>query len=245
MSDTLNIFGTEYSGVTGIIATTPAETDLTYIRPQGTKTITAPGNDIDVAQYATASVASGTAGTPTATKGTVSSHSVNVTPSVTNVTGYITGSTITGTAVSVSASELVSGDKSITANGTNIDVANYSTVSVNVSGGGGKNAQTVQSTSRTTSTSLTKVSGEITVAKTGTYDVYWTMARSSTSGTWSSRLYVDSTATGSEQSTFSNHVQTVHLSNISLTQNQKVSVYAKSRGSNYYAYVPMLTIIES
>ena len=115
------------------------------------------------------------------------------------------------------------------------------------SGGGGssKNVQTVQSTSRTTSTSLTKVSGEITVATTGTYDVYWTMTRSSTSGTWSSRLYVGSTATGSEQTTFSNHVQTVHLTNISLTANQKVSVYAKSRGSNYYAYVPQLTIVQT
>lgn len=77
---------------------------------------------------------SGTAGTPTATKGTVSNHSVSVTPSVTNTTGYITGSTKTGTAVTVSASELVSGNLPITQNGNNIDCANYSTVSVNVSG---------------------------------------------------------------------------------------------------------------
>ena len=80
----------------------------------------------------TKSVASGTAGTPTATKGTVSNHSVSVTPSVTNTTGYITGGTKTGTAVSVSAAELVSGNKAISANGTNIDVTNYATVSVNV-----------------------------------------------------------------------------------------------------------------
>lgn len=79
----------------------------------------------------------GTAGTPTATKGTVSNHAVSVTPSVTNTTGYITGSTKTGTAVSVSASELVSGTKSITENGTGIDVTNYASVDVNVSGGGG------------------------------------------------------------------------------------------------------------
>lgn len=84
---------------------------------------------------ASKSVASGTAGTPTATKGTVSNHSVSVTPSVTNTTGYITGGTKTGTAVSVSASELVSGNLAITENGTGIDVANYSTVSVEVSGG--------------------------------------------------------------------------------------------------------------
>jgi len=88
------------------------------------------------AYYKINAVANGTAGTPTATKGTVSNHSISVTPSVTNVTGYITGGTINGTAVSVSASELVSGNKSITANGTNIDVTDYATVSVNVSGGG-------------------------------------------------------------------------------------------------------------
>lgn len=51
---------------------------------------------------------SGTAGTPTATKGSVTNHSVTVTPSVTNVTGYITGSTKTGTPVTVTADELIS-----------------------------------------------------------------------------------------------------------------------------------------
>ena len=84
-----------------------------------------------------AAMPSGTAGTPTATKGTVSSHSVSVTPSVTNSAGYISGGTVTGTAVTVSASELVSGTKSITANGTGIDVTDYAAVDVNVSGGGG------------------------------------------------------------------------------------------------------------
>ena len=78
---------------------------------------------------------SGTAGTPTASKGIVSNHSISVTPSVTNTTGYITGSTKTGTAVTVSASELVSGTKSITTNGTGIDVTNYASVDVSVSGG--------------------------------------------------------------------------------------------------------------
>ena len=72
---------------------------------------------------------SGTAGTPTATKGTVSGHAISVTPSVTNTTGYITGGTKTGTAVSVSASELVSGTKTISAAGTT-DVTNYASVSV-------------------------------------------------------------------------------------------------------------------
>ena len=79
---------------------------------------------------------SGTAGTPVASKGTVTNHTINLTPSVTNTTGYIVGDTKTGNAVSVSASELVSGSKSITSNGSGIDVTNYATVNVNVSGGG-------------------------------------------------------------------------------------------------------------
>ena len=216
MADTLNIFGTEYTNVAGIIATTPSETDLTYIRPQGTKSISANGTGIDVAEYASVNVsvpssapslqtktktytpteaaqsetvtadsgydgldtvsisvgaisntyvgtgitrrsssdltasgatvtvpsgyysaqaskavASGTAGTPTASKGSVSNHQVSVTPSVTNQTGYITGSTKTGTAVTVSASELVSGTLSISDNGTS-DCANYASVNVNI-----------------------------------------------------------------------------------------------------------------
>ena len=79
-----------------------------------------------------AAMPSGTEGTPTATKGAVSNHSVSVTPSVTNSAGYIGGGTHSGTAVSVSASELVSGTKSITTNGTAIDVTNYAAVDVAV-----------------------------------------------------------------------------------------------------------------
>lgn len=85
-------------------------------------------------EQASKAVATGSAGTPTATKGTVTNHTISVTPSVTNTTGYITGGTKTGTAVTVSASELVSGKKEITANGDNIDVVNYATVKVAISG---------------------------------------------------------------------------------------------------------------
>lgn len=88
------------------------------------------------ASNATKTVASGTEGTPTATKGAVSSHSITVTPSVTNTAGYISGGTHNGTAVTVSASELVSGSQTITSNQT-VDVTNLAEVVVNVSGGGG------------------------------------------------------------------------------------------------------------
>ena len=80
---------------------------------------------------ASKSVASGTAGTPTASKSAVSNNSVTVTPSVTNTEGYITGGTETGTGVKVSASELVSGTKTITSNGTH-DVTNYASAQIDV-----------------------------------------------------------------------------------------------------------------
>ncbi len=204
MADTLNIFGTEYTNVAGIIATTPSETDLTYIRPQGTKSISTNGTGIDVAAYASVDVAvpstqpnlqaktnispttssqtiqadsgydglssvqinampSGTAGTPTATKGTVSNHSVSVTPSVTNTTGYITGSTKTGTAVTVSASELVSGTYAVDSSGTK-DVTNYASASVPAGTAGTPSASkgAVSNHSVSVTPSVTNATGWIT-----------------------------------------------------------------------------------
>lgn len=201
--------------------------------------------DWDVTDAETFVVAQGTAGTPTATKGAVSNHSVSVTPSVSNSEGWISGGTKTGTAVTVTASELVSGDKSITANGTNIDVTNYATVSVNVPGGGSsKNAQAHQSTTRSTSTSYTSVNS-FTCTKTGTYTVYWSTMRSSTSGTWGSQLYINGTAYGTaDTGNWSNHVQNKKLTGVQINANQTVDIRCRSRGSNYYGYVPLVTIIE-
>ena len=117
------------------------------------------------------------------------------------------------------------------------------------SGGGGtsKNVQVLQSTSRTNSSSLTKVLGDLTVSKTGTYDIYWSGGRSntSTSYTWGTRLYVDGSGYGTENTSWSNNCQSNHLSNVSLTANQKLSVYARGRTGSYYTFAPMLVIIET
>ena len=117
------------------------------------------------------------------------------------------------------------------------------------SGGGGssKNVQVLQSTSRANSSSLTKVLGDMTVSKTGTYDVYWSGGRSntSTSYTWGTRLYVDGSGYGTENTSWSNNCQSNHLSNVSLTANQKLSVYARGRSGSYYTFVPMLVIVEA
>ena len=119
--------------------------------------------DLDVTEYATARIEAGTAGFPTATKGTVSNNSVTVTPYVTNTTGFITGGTKQGTAVSVSASELVSGTLTVSQSGTK-DVTNYASISVPSGTAGTPTATkgTVSNHSITVTPSVTNQTGWIT-----------------------------------------------------------------------------------
>ena len=136
--------------------------------------------------------------------------------------------------------------KTITENGTynaSSDSADgYSSVTVNVPtpAAVAMNVQTQQSTSRRNNTALGSVTS-LTCEAAGTYDVYWTCARSSTSGTWGSQLYINGTAYGSENTTFNNNVQNNHLTGVTIPANATVAVYGRSR-SGYYIYVPQLTI---
>lgn len=208
----------------------------------GTYTVDSSGTK-DVTNYASASIAAGGA-TASATKGSVSNHSVSVTPSVTRTAGYITAGSANGTAVTVSASELVSGSETKTANGT-YDVTNLAELVVNVAGTS-KNIQVAQSTTRVANTAYTKTAS-LTCSVTGKYDVYWDCFRSSTSGTNGSQLYIGGSAYETANTTFSNqiHVQTNHLSNVSISKDDEVAVYVRSRATNYYAYCGQLTIVQT
>lgn len=208
MTDTLEVFGTEFTGVTGIKAYDENSQLKTYIRPQGTKSISANGTGIDVTTYAAVDV-SVPAPAPTlqtvtksytpstsaqsdtitpstgydgigevdvtvaampsgsvsasATKGTVNNHAISVTPTATvGTAGYLAAGSTNGTAVSVSASELVSGTVTISASG-NTDVTNYATASV-AAGGATASATkgTVSNHSITVTPSVTKTAGYIT-----------------------------------------------------------------------------------
>ena len=246
--DTLDVFGTRYSNVKGFKATDSDGNTKAYIRPQGVYTVTEATPQVDISEYKYLTVASPTGVTPQAIKGSVSNHSIDVTPKVVfSSGGWVSSGSTTGTAVTVSASELVSGSETKTANGT-YDVTNLASLIVNVPAGTSKNVQVVQGTTRTTSSSMTAIGAEMTVSKTGTYDVYWSAFRSNTSGsyTFATQLYVGGSAYGSENTTWSNHVQNNHLSNVSLTANQKIRVYGReSRGTSYYMYAPTLIIIEA
>ena len=142
--------------------------------------------------------------------------------------------------------------KEITANGTynasSDNADGYSQVTVNVpsQAGNAMNTQVAQGINRVATTSYTAVDGQsITVEVTGTYDIYWTGFRSSTGGTNGSQLYIDDTAYGSAQTTFSNHGQSVKLTGVQLTAGQVISVRARARGTSYYMYVGNLTIVQT
>ena len=150
-------------------------------------------------------------------------------------TGGGTASFVDVTDTTAAASDVASGKYFYTASG--VRTAGTS------SGGGGAsmNVQVAQSTSRATSSTYTSVIS-LTCSVAGTYDVYWSCFRSSTSGTSGSQLHVGSSAYGTANTTFTNHIQNNHLTGVTLSKNQTVAVYVRSRGSNYYAYVGTLTI---
>lgn len=156
-------------------------------------------------------------------------------------TGGGTASFTDVTDTTAAAADVASGKYFYTASGVRTQGTN--------SGGGGtsKNVQIHQSTTRANSSTLTKTNGDLTVSKTGTYDIYWSAGRSntSTSYTWGSRLYVDGSGYGTENTSWSNNVQNNHLTNVSLTANQKLSVYTRGRSGSYYTFAPMLVIIEA
>lgn len=210
MADTLIIGGTTYNGVTGVKATDNNDNTMVYIRPAGTKSISANGNNIDVTEYAAVNVS---------VSPTLQSKSKTYTPSSSQQTD------------------------TITADGGYDGLSSVS-ITINAATGSSKNAQANESTSRTTNTSYTSLNS-LTCSKAGKYTVYWTVARSNTSGTWGSQLYIGGTAYGTaDTGSWSNHVQNKTLTGVQINANQTVAVYARSRGSSYYAYVPLLTIIE-
>ena len=230
-------FGTP-TGVVEGTATARSSSDLTV----SGATVTVPSGFYS--SQASKAVASGAAGTPTASKGTVSNHRISVTPSVTNTTGYITGSTKTGTAVTVSASELVSGSETKTTNGT-YDVTNLAELVVNVSGGSSKAIYTYTGLATRTANSYGSTSATVTVTKAGTYTISYVAIRGSSSGTMGTNLHIGSTS-GTNNTTWNNgtYGQYVHLTNQSISANQAVTIYATSGSNSRTIYVGMLIVEE-
>lgn len=189
-----------------------------------------------------------TGGTTTGTSQLTTKGATTYHPSTSNQT-IASGTYLTGTQTveavtysnTLTAANIVSGVVIKVGSATDDDCI------VSVTGtasGGGKNAQAHESTTRATSSSYTSCNS-LTCNKAGTYTVYYSCMRSSTGGTNGSQLYIGGSAYGTaDTANWSNHVQNKTVTGVSIAKNDTVAVYARSRGSNYYAYVPLLTIIE-
>ena len=137
----------------------------------------------------------------------------------------------------------VEGSQTISANGT-VDVTTLASVTVAVPD---KNVQIDNANYRITGTTYVDTGATLTVAVTGTYDIYWQASRSSTqSGTNGTQLYNGSTAVGSAFEEWeNNYAQTPHLSGVSLTKNDVLHIYARSSANGRYVCVGNLIIVQS
>lgn len=163
MADILEIFGTEYTGVTGIIAKDNSDADLTYIRPQGALSITTNGTGINVTEYASVDVAvssgSSTLQTKTATYTPTESQQ---TATITADSGYdgldevdITVEAISSTYVGSDITQRSSSD--LTTSGATVTVPS-----------GYYSAQASASVASGTATAPSSISGSSATVSTGT-----------------------------------------------------------------------------
>lgn len=220
----------------------------------GTNTLTLTKTVSNTPQVTAGYISSGTAGnTSVSLTGSVTTKGATTHYASTSDQTIASGTYLTGTQTIKAVSQTNLSAENIKS-GTTISISNGNgniwSVTGTYSGGGGssKNVQIVQGTTRTNSSTMTAIGAELTVSTTGTYDVYWSGMRSnaSSSYTWATQLYINNTAYGSENTTWSNNVQNIHLSNVSLTAGQKLRVRGReTRGTSYYMYAPTLVIVEA
>lgn len=150
-----------------------------------------------------------------------------------------------------------SGTISITENGT-VDVSQYASANVSVSGSGGKNTQAQLGMFVKTKSAYAKSGLSITVAKTGTYTIKWLCQRMSTSGTSGSALFINNVQYGSNYETwgltyYKDNVQNAtqaaeyvlnEVNNVSLNENDVVDIYGRSNSNGTWEYNYALVIEE-
>lgn len=135
--------------------------------------------------------------------------------------------------------------KTITENGTyypaDDNADGYSVIEVDVSGS--MNTQVNCQAKEVAQTNLTATGLKITVAETGTYNISWTAWRSSSTGTMSTRLYVDGEAKDTDRTTWTRtYGQQISITGFALTEGQLVEVYARSGSTSRYVDVANLVI---
>lgn len=150
-------------------------------------------------------------------------------------TGGGTASFTDVTDTTATASDVASGKYFYTAAGTRTAGTN--------SGGGGMNVQYYMGADYVRATSYTATDVTLTVKASGTYKVSWMGWRSTSSGTSGSQLYINGSAYGSANTSFTgNYGQSITLTGVSLDAGDVLVVRARSRSTSYYMYVGNLVI---
>lgn len=247
------------------VASGSASTPATTITANPSITVSSSGlitASVSASQNVTPSVTagyitSGTAGAVTVsgsdTEQLTTMAAQTVTPTTSSQTVSTSGKYMTGnvTVNAIPSQYIVpSGNKAITENGTNIDVSEYATVSVDVQSSSGMNVQAYSGYDTVSTTSYTATDVTITVAKTGTYNVSWDGWRNTSSGTSGSQLYRTrngtSSAVGSASTTFLNtYGHHVSLTGQSFQEGDVLTVRARARSTSYVMGVGNLVIIQT
>lgn len=111
--------------------------------------------------------------------------------------------------------------------------------------GNSKNIQLYKGINGIRSTSYTATNVSITVEKSGTYNISWIGFRQNKNGTSGSQLYINGTAYGSANTSFTNsYSQSNSLSNVKLNEGDVLVIRARSRSTSYYMFVGGLIIEE-
>lgn len=207
----------------------------------GTNTITLQKTLSVTPQVSAGYVSSGTAGNALVSlnANVPTKAAATITPGTTDQT-IASGTYLTG-------AQTISGDANLVAANIANGITIFGVTGTHQGGGSAKNVQVEHGTKRVAATAYTDVGYEITVAKTGTYNAYWAGWRSSTSGTNGAQLYVNGEASGNAVTSFDatwTNVQNGSRTSVSLTQGDKVTLRARSRGTSYYMYIFFLSIEE-
>ena len=204
----------------------------------GTNTLTLTKTVSNTPQVSAGYISSGTAGNSSVslTANVTTKAAATITPGTTNQT-IASGTYLTGT-------QTISGDANLVAgnikNGTSI----FGVTGTYTGGGSSKNWQAYFGRDSRTANSYGATALTLTVAKTGTYNVYWTAWRGSSSGTMGTNLYRNSTA-GTNQQTFTGtYGQNITLTNQSYTAGDVLTLYATSGSTSRSIYVANLIIVE-
>lgn len=203
----------------------------------GTNTLTLSKTVSNTPQVSAGYVSAGTAGNSSVslTANVTTKAAATITPGTSNQT-IASGTYLTGT-------QTISGDANLVAgnikNGTTIFG-----VTGTYSGGGSKNVQAYFGRAQRTANSYGATDLTITVAKTGTYNVYWTAWRGSSSGTMGTNLHRNNTTGTNQQTWTGTYGQNITLTNQSYTQGDVLTLYATSGSNSRSIYVANLIIEE-